>query len=209
MVATRQRSPRGSGEQLRAEIIGAAKELMAAASTSDDVSIRAVATAVGVSAPSLYLHFADKQELINAVVIDVFEALDRDMVAAGADATTPIERLLAYGMAYVRFGWTYPEHYRIATMDPCPRPDVDEMLANGCFVHFRSAVEECIAAGDIVGGDSLATTIELWAAAHGITALLVTKPDLPVSDPMAMAERVLVAAAVGHAPALPLPSSQP
>ena len=200
MVATRQRSPRGSGEQLRAEIVRAAKELMAAASSSDDVSIRAVANAVGVSSPSIYLHFADKQELINAVVIDVFEALDRDMVAAGVDAQTPIERLLAYGMAYVKFGLAYPEHYRIATMDPCPRPDVDQMLANGCFVHFQAAVEECIAAGDIAGGDSLATTIELWSAAHGITALMVTKPDLPVADPIAMAERVLVAAAAGHAP---------
>ena len=197
-MSTRKRSPRGSGEQLRPEIIRAAKELMAAASTSDDVSIRAVASAVGVSAPSIYLHFADKQELISAVVIDVFEELDRVMVAAGEDTANPLDRLLAYGLAYVRFGLDHPEHYRIATMDPCPRPDVDIMLANGAFVHFRSAVEECMAAGDLAPGDSLSTTIELWAAAHGITALLITKPDRPVDDPMAMAGRVLSAAAAGH-----------
>ncbi|HWU33240.1 MAG TPA: TetR-like C-terminal domain-containing protein, partial [Marmoricola sp.] len=99
----------------------------------------------------------------------------------------------------VRFGLDHPEHYRIATMDPCPRPDVDLMLANGCFVHFRSAVEECMASGDLAVGDSLSVTIELWSAAHGITALLITKPDLPVDDPIAVAERVLTAAAVGHA----------
>ena len=200
MPATRRRSPRGSGEQLRPEIISAAKELMAAASTADDVSIRAVAAAVGVSAPSIYLHFADKQELISAVVVDVFEALDRDMVAAGAEATTPLDRLLAYGLAYVRFGIEHPEHYRLATMDPCPRPDVDVLLTDGAFVHFRAAVEDCMAAGDIAPGDSLSTTIELWAAAHGITALIVAKPELPIDDPMAIAERVLVAAALGRAP---------
>jgi AcrR family transcriptional regulator len=173
---------------------------MAAANTADDVSIRAVATAVGVSAPSIYLHFADKQELVSAVVVDVFEALDRDMVAAGAEAATPIERLLAYGLAYVRFGLDHPEHYRIATMDPCPRPDVDTMLADGAFVHFRSAVEACMESGDLTQGDSLSVTIELWSAAHGIAALLIAKPELPVDDPIAIAERVLLAAAVGHAP---------
>lgn len=199
-MSTRKRSPRGSGEQLRPEIIQAARKLMAAASTADDVSIRAVANAVGVSAPSIYLHFADKQELITAVVIDVFEELDRAMVAAGTDAASPLDRLLAYGLAYVSFGLHHPEHYRLATMDPCASPDVDMMLANGCFVHFRSAVEECIAAGDLAAGDSLATTIELWAAAHGITALLIAKPDIPVGDPMAIAERVLTSAAIGHAP---------
>lgn len=198
-MSSRKRSPRGSGEQLRPEIIRAAKELMAAARTADDVSIRAVANAVGVSSPSIYLHFADKQELLTAVVIDVFEELDRVMVAAGESAETPLDRLLAYGMAYVRFGWEHPEHYRIATMDPCARPDVDLMLANTCFVHFRDAVEECIANGDLADGDSTLITIELWSAAHGITALMVTKPDIPVDDPFAMAERVLVAAAAGHA----------
>lgn len=200
MTATRRRLPRGSGEQLRPEIIRAAEKLMTAANTADDVSIRAVANAVGVSAPSIYLHFADKQALISAVVMNVFAALDRDMVAAGADAGTPLERLLAYGLAYVRFGIEHPEHYRLATMDPCPRPDVDLMLTEGAFVHFRGAVEECMAAGDIAVGDSVSTTIELWAAAHGIAALLIAKPDLPVDDPMAIAERVLIAAAVGHAP---------
>jgi hypothetical protein len=85
-------------------------------------------------------------------------------------------------------------------MDPCPRPDVDLMLTDGAFVHFQAAVEECMAAGDIAQGDSLSTTIELWAAAHGITALIVAKPELPIDDPLEIAERVIAAAAAGHAP---------
>lgn len=198
-MSTRKRLPRGSGEQLRPEIIQAAKNLMAAASTADDVSIRAVASAVGVSSPAIYLHFADKQELISAVVVDVFEDLDREMVAASAEAETPMDRLLAFGLAYVRFGLDHPEHYRLATMDPCPRPDVDEMLTHGAFEHFRSAVADCMTSGDLAPGDAVSATIELWAAAHGITALLIAKPELPVGDPMAIAERVLSAAAKGHA----------
>ena len=195
---TRRRSPRGSGEELRGEIIAAARDLMARATTADDVSIRSVAAAVGVTAPSIYLHFADKQELISAVVVDVFEELDRVMVSASHGVSEPLDRLKAKGRAYVRFALDHPEHYRLATMDPCPRPDVDLMLAQGCFVHFQEVVEECIAAGLFPAGDSTTLTIELWSAAHGIAALLVAKPDLPIGDPMAIADRVLDAAAIGH-----------
>lgn len=194
----RRRSPRGHGDLLRPEIISAAKQLMAAAPAADNVSIRAVATAVGVTSPAIYLHFADKQELITAVVVDVFEELDRVMIAAGADAVDSEERLFAYGMAYVRFGLEHPEHYRLATMDPCARPDVDTVLANGCFLHFRSAVEACIADGVLAPEDSVLLTIELWTAAHGVTALLIAKPDLPIDDPLTLAERVLLAATAGR-----------
>ncbi|BBH16269.1 TetR family transcriptional regulator [Nocardioides baekrokdamisoli] len=195
---TRRRSPRGSGEELRGEIIAAARDLMAKAATSDDVSIRSVAGAVGVTAPSIYLHFADKQELISAVVVDVFDELDQAMVTASQSVPDPLDRLQAMGLAYVRFAIDYPEHYRVATMDPCPRPDVDLMLAQGCFVHFQEVVAECVNTGVFAPGDITLLTIELWAAAHGIAALLVAKPDLPVGDPMLIADRVLTASAVGH-----------
>ncbi|MGN6472169.1 MAG: TetR/AcrR family transcriptional regulator [Mycobacteriales bacterium] len=198
-VARRQRSQRGSGEQLRAEIVAAAKELLAASTSVDEVSIRAVADAVGVTPPSIYLHFADKNELVAAVVADVFTELDAAMVQAAARASDPLARLHAHGLAYVRFALEHPEHYRIAAMDPCPRPDVDEVLASGAFVHFGATVQECIDAGIFAADDPLAITLDLWAAAHGIAALMIAKPFLPWGDREAVAERVLCAAALGHA----------
>jgi AcrR family transcriptional regulator len=200
-VVRRQRSQRGSGEQLRAEIVAAAKDLLARSTSVDDVSIRAVADAVGVTPPSIYLHFADKNELVAAVVADVFTALDDAMVTAAADADGPMARLRAHGLAYVRFAVQHPEQYRIATMDPCPRPDVDEVLASGAFVHFRETVQECIDSGIFAGDDPVPITLDLWAAAHGIAALLIAKPFLPWGDPDVVAERVLCAAALGHAAA--------
>lgn len=171
---------------------------MAKATTADDVSVRSVAADVGITAPSIYLHFADKQELISAVVVDVFDELDRAMVAASQSVPDPLGRLKAMGLAYVRFAIDHPEHYRVATMDPCPRPDVDLMLAQRCFVHFQEVVAQCVETGVFAPGDVTMFTIELWAAAHGIAALLVAKPDLPVGDPMVMADRVLTASAIGH-----------
>jgi len=113
----RTRAKRGSGDLLRNEIVVAAKRLLAEAESADDVPMRAVADAVGVTTPSIYLHFADKQELLAAVVADVFGELDVAMTEAAATETTPLDRLRAFGLAYVRFALDHPEHYRLAMLE--------------------------------------------------------------------------------------------
>lgn len=192
---------RGTGEQLREEIVVATKKLLSETGRADDVSVRAVADAVGVTPPSIYLHFADKNELLSAVVADVFRELDDAMTVGAADEDTPLGRLRAYGMSYIRFALAHPEHYRLATMDPCPRPNVqvDDVLRSSAFEHFNQTVRDCIAAGIFVGDDPLPITFDLWAAAHGVASLVIAKPYLPWGDLDEVADRVLCAAAIGHA----------
>lgn len=206
----RRRAQRGSGEQLRAEIVVAAKELMAKARSVDDVSIRAVAEAVGVTAPSIYLHFADKNDLLNAVVIDVFGELDRAMLAAGEHEATPLGRLRAFGRAYVRFAVTHPEHYRIAAMEPCIDDinAVDETLASSAFAHMNATVDDCVAEGTFVG-DPVQITFDLWAVAHGVASLLVAKPYMPWGDIDEFTDRVLCSAALGLAAKTLIPDTEP
>ena len=185
---------------------------MAKARSVDDVSIRAVAEAVGVTPPSIYLHFADKTDLLNAVVIDVFGELDKAMLAAGENEDTPLGRLRAFGRAYVRFAVSHPEHYRLAVMDPCiePRGALDDTLASSAFSHMFATVTDCIADGTF-DGDALQITFSLWAAAHGAASLLVAKPYLPFGngDIDAFSDQVLCAAALGHAASTLLPDHEP
>lgn len=204
-TARRKRASRGSGEQLRAEIVSATKNLLARSANSDAVSIRAVADAVGVTPPSIYLHFADKDALIEAVVSDVFAELDAAMVAAGDAVEHPLSKLRAYGLAYVRFAVEHPEHYRVATMERCPaegRPgQLDQILADAAFVHFMATVRSCMDAGIFADGDPLPITLQLWSAAHGIASLMIAKPFLPWGDVESAADPVLCAAALGRAAA--------
>lgn len=198
----RRRNLRGSGEQLREEIVAAAKALMAETGSASGASIRAVAQRVGVTSPSIYLHFADKDALLDAVCSDVFTELDIAIQKAVADAhpSGPLEVLRVQGLAYVRFALEHREHYRVATMEPCAvAPNVDEVLASGAFSHFMDTVRACMTAGIFADGDPLPITLDLWAAAHGIAALMIAKPYLPWGDAEAVADRVLCAAAVGHA----------
>jgi AcrR family transcriptional regulator len=203
--AKRRRASRGSGEQLRAEIIAAAKELLAQSASSDAVSIRAVADAVGVTSPSIYLHFADKDELIAAVVMDVFDELDAAMVAAGDRESEPMAKLRAFGMAYVKFAVEHPEHYRVATMErgiddaQGPQAQMDKMLADNAFTHFMATVQLCMDAGIFAAGEPLPVALHLWAAAHGIASLMIAKPYLPWGDLESTADAVLCAAALGRA----------
>ena len=112
----RHRAARGQGEALRGEILAAARDLLAETGNQDAVSVRAVAERVGVTTPSIYLHFKDKDDLLDAVCAEVFEALGVALGEAAALDGTPVERLMAEGRAYVRFALDKPEHYRLAFM---------------------------------------------------------------------------------------------
>ena len=181
-VAVRRRSARGRGAELRGEVLKAAMDLLTETGEEDAVSLRAVAQRVGVSVPSIYLHFADKQALLDAVCEEVFAALDSQMRAASAGAPDPFEGLRLQGVAYVQFALANPEHYRIVLMRKHESPGegsyADLVMASSAFEHFVASVQECVDAG-IFEGEADALALRLWAAAHGVAALLVAKPYFP------------------------------
>ncbi|GAB33025.1 putative TetR family transcriptional regulator [Gordonia otitidis NBRC 100426] len=96
------------------EIIDAATSLLLDAEAASAVSIRAVAERVGVTPPSIYLHFADKDALLEAVCARYFEQLDEKLAEASIGVDDPLERALQMGMAYVRFAVDTPVLYREA-----------------------------------------------------------------------------------------------
>ncbi|MBU3060372.1 TetR/AcrR family transcriptional regulator [Nocardia sp. NEAU-G5] len=197
-MAPRPRSARGAGAQLRDEILDATRELLARTGNADAVSIREVSKLVGVSAPSIYRHFADKDELIDAAVAQVFEHVDAAMAAVDDPEQSPITRLRAQGLAYVRFALDNPEQYRLAFLGSSEPGAVDQVLTSGAVVRFTQTVKEAMESGVITPGDPLPIVLELWAAAHGIASLIIAKPYLPWGDTDLIVDRVLGAACVGH-----------
>ncbi|MCV7057028.1 TetR/AcrR family transcriptional regulator [Mycolicibacterium gilvum] len=195
----RRRAPRGAGEHLRDEILDAATELLLESGDEKAVSVRSVAERVGVTPPSLYLHFADKNALLDAVCGRYFEKLDEQMQAVAAACPSTIEVLRAQGLAYVRFALQTPELYRIATMGHGnPGSGVDLTLNSAAFVHMRASVEALIAEGVYPPGDPTVFALELWTCAHGIAAQLISRPYLPWGDVEQFADRVLRAVCIGH-----------
>jgi AcrR family transcriptional regulator len=195
----RRRAPRGSGEHLRDEILYATTQLLLETGHAKAVSIRSVAQRVGVTPPSIYLHFADKDALLDAVCARYFEKLDQEMQRVSADQPSTIEVLRAQGLAYVRFAMQTPELYRIATMgEGREGSDVDMTLNSSAFQHLRHSVEGLIEEGVYPSKDPTIAALQLLTAAHGVAALLISKPYLPWGDVEEFADQTLSAACLGH-----------
>ena len=194
-AARRVRARRGEGDKLRDEILEAAERLLIETGDRDAVSIRAVADAVGVTPPSIYLHFSDKSELLFAVCEKHFEVLDRELEQAAAGTTDPLESLRRRGRAYVQFGLDHPEHYRILFMgrpDDTPADFGDERLRRSAsFDHLVEGVQRALDAGVIKGHDALLVALGMWSGVHGITSLLIAKPTVPWPDRDELIEHVL------------------
>src|SRR5262249_57078023 len=103
-TATRTRARRGEGELLRAEILDAAERLLVETGNEDSVSIRAISEAVGVTPPSIYLHFPDKEALLFAVCDRQFAIFQAALNAAARSSDDPGEALERRGEAARRFG---------------------------------------------------------------------------------------------------------
>jgi AcrR family transcriptional regulator len=175
---TRTRARRGEGDRLRQETLEAAIALIADRG-DEAVSMRAIARAVGVTPPAVYLHFADKRELMLAVLEHVFADLARALEAA--DTGDPLERVRGLVRAYVGWGIAHPGRYKIAYEGAIARdlpPDVERPLGRPHLQRLAAAV------GAVAPHDALRTTTRLWACAHGVVSLRLNKPHAPLGDPI-------------------------
>ena len=185
-TARRRRAPKGQGERLREEILAAAERLLLESGDAEAVSIRAVADAVGVTPPSIYLHFSDKNELIFAVCEEHFTRLDEVLEQAASKSADPLESLRLRGRAYVQFGLDNPEHYRILFMGkPSATPegfDEERLRGAASFDHLVDAIRRCMDAGAIPQTNPFFIAVGMWIAVHGLTSLLIAKPDFEWPD---------------------------
>lgn len=80
----------------------------------DAITLRQVASALGVTHGAAYRHFEDKTALLAAVAEQGFRALAARLVEASeSDLRGPKARLRALGETYVAFAMDHPGHYRV------------------------------------------------------------------------------------------------
>lgn len=196
----RRRSKRGDGERLGADILDAATALLIDTGSAEAVSIRAVAQRVGVTPPSIYLHYADKDALLTAVVARYLAQLDDALTEAERGAPTPLDAARAQGLAFVRFALATPELYRLAAMTPSESAsDVDTVMGASAFTHLEQNVRDLQEVGYYPPGDPQPIALRMLTIVHGVASLLVAKPFLPWGDPIEYADRVIGGACLGIA----------
>ena len=110
------RKRRGEGHTRREEILQAAKELFLEQGY-DSTTIRRIADRVGISAPALYLYFKDKEALMLALCDQTFGHLIEAIGEIERTVADPLERVRRFGEAYVRFGLSHPDEYRLVFLN--------------------------------------------------------------------------------------------
>lgn len=169
----RRRNPRGQGSRLREEILDAAIRLIDEQGAAA-VTLRAVAREARISAPSIYAHFEDRQEILDDVVQRCFAELATAIGAARDALEDPVARLEAGCDAYLRFAESRPQRYALMFVKEPPgltefgAPD-DQ--ASAAFTTLVAGIADCAAAGRSTSVDPFADAVVLWSALHGYATL--------------------------------------
>lgn len=174
-----QRKPKGEGHARRAEILAAAERIFVEHGY-EGATIRKIADEVGLSSTALYMHFAEKSEILHEICTRAFETLLETNQGVLARAGTSEARLRRMLRAYMDFGFENPNAYRLAYMTrPVELRDGAQStareLGHELFRSFERVVEDLGAEGRL-RGDPRATAQALWAGGHGVVSLMITKP---------------------------------
>jgi AcrR family transcriptional regulator len=114
---------RGSADEqaeLRRQVLEAAFEIFGREGLQG-LTMRAVASAVGVSAMALYRYFADKAELVQGLWDFVMDDVHRQMAdAVEAAGDEPRARLRACTESAIAYWEAHPDHFRLVFMTQEP-----------------------------------------------------------------------------------------
>ena len=163
-------------EEIRRKILDAARDLFAREGY-ERVTMRRVADAIEYSATTIYNHFEDKDDLVQALCHEDFAKL-LGHLEARALPEDPVEKIRQLGLAYAHFGRSHPNQYRFMFMTPQKFEQIHELAPPGqqAYAHLRAAVVEALESGRFRPGDADTFTQVLWACVHGAVALLITHP---------------------------------
>ena len=140
----------------------------------DDVSLRGVAEAAGVSRAAPYHHFQDKQALLAAVAAVGFHELAALMLSKVDPTALPRTRLDQLGFGYVEFGILNPMLFRLmqgpAFQVTNIYPDLDK-ARGASAAPLIDTVAACIP--DQSEGRIMTACAAAWSIVHGMAMLAI------------------------------------
>ncbi|HEY1821289.1 MAG TPA: TetR/AcrR family transcriptional regulator [Trebonia sp.] len=201
----RERNRRGEGARLREDILAGATELLEQTGSEEAVTLRAVARQVGISAPSIYAHFADREAIVAAIIDGAFSdfnaAIEAATDAAARAGGGPRARLRAGCAGYLEFAAERPNRYKLLferrdLLGNGPEPS--PMVRLEGFMLLIASVQACIDVGISSSDDPARDATAIWVALHGFATLHSSWPGFPWPDQDAMLDRIVYGLAQLH-----------
>lgn len=137
------------------------------------LSLRAVARELGVTAPALYAYVDDKRELMAAVAAEHFERLIERIEAV--DEPDPLARVRAVSRAYVDHALASPALFRLLfNYPPSSAGEVEAFPpATRAFEAASQAMADARDQGLLRSSDVTMACMVMWAAMHGVAEILL------------------------------------
>jgi AcrR family transcriptional regulator len=160
-------------EMMRDDILAAARQIMQAGGYPA-LSMRALAEAVGVRAPTLYDYFASKEDVLNAVFMQGVDLLSNQFNGLLETTAPGLNRLFRIGVVYRQFGLANPDLYPLlfAKLDQSFMPGEEQLTASkGLFEALRAHVVDALELGELLPNDPDFVALTIWSAAHGYVTL--------------------------------------
>ena len=177
-------------DELRVAILDAARELFVDEGY-EGFSMRKLAVKIKYSPGSIYLYFKNKEELFDCLVEESFAHLLKALEGLRDGEEADPVMVLRKGMrAYVDFGLSYPNEYRLAFLVRSPvekRP----YTTHAAFEVVRQMVRRCVEKKCFRSVDIETTSQALWTAIHGVTSLLIQRPTFPWVNKDELIEQVI------------------
>ena len=160
----------------------------------ESLTLRRLASNVGVTHAAVYRHFKDKQALLNALAVEGMAGLRDAMRARLAGESDPVAAFQAFCGGYATYAIAHPAHFRVmfgTSGGEGPLGDArEEML--GMLI---AGVEACQRAGAVAPGPPEPLAVAAWSLVHGLAMLTIDGAlghvSLPSSDPRAVADLAL------------------
>lgn len=109
-------------EQTRQEIKQIARQQMAQVGTAASLSIRGIAAAMGMSAPSLYNYYINRDDLVTDLLVDSYthQAETLEQARASCKGQETIACFLATVLAYRQWAVEHPTEFALIAGNPIP-----------------------------------------------------------------------------------------
>ena len=156
----------------------------------ESLTLRRLASQVGVSHAAVYRHFRDKQALVDALALEGMMEMRRALQGSLSGQSDPVAAFRAFYRAYVTYAVEHPVHFRVmygVSGGKGPLAEArEEML--GMLI---AGVEACQRAGAVAPGPPEPLAVAAWSLVHGLAMLTIgglEQMTLPSSDPHLVAE---------------------
>lgn len=169
-------SMRAVESSLKQEIVRVACELGTELG-EDGLTMRGIASRLGVSATALYQHFEGKSSILRAIRLHGLRLIN-DVLDPCFEQGGPLERISAVSRTYIQFARDNPWLYGVLfTGEALNHAGLTDEEANAAS-HSHSRVIQCFRDAKAAGllhddADPETATLQLWAANHGVASLLI------------------------------------